>query len=201
MAKPLTFKLDANEYQLEPIKLDRKKLYGWTELIALDDTGKECQLATMDETGTLMIPKGGIGLGLAKQNGEWLEKSELIALCSDGTPAVKLPSSFAASIELKATATPEDVLDHTITSVYSLQGEENCPDLVSAAKATIYTFPFSFTDSYEPGTGFLVESAGELFILTGEKQDFPFIGFEEAGIIDEEIEDADSDDELDFGMM
>jgi len=201
MAKPLTFRLDANEFQLEPVKLDRKKLYGWTELIALDDSGMECQLATMDETGTLMIPKGGVGLGMAKQNGEWLEKSELVALGPDGTPAVKLPSSFAGSIELKATATPEDILDHTITAMYSLQGEENCPGLVSAAKTAIFTFPFSFTDNYEPGTGFLVESGGELFILAGEKQDFPFIGFDEAGTIDEETEEADSDDELDFGMM
>ena len=201
MAKPLTFKLDSNEFQLEPIKLDRKKLYGWTELIALDNTGLECQLATMDETGTIMIPKGGVGLGLAKQNGEWLEKSELVALKADGTPAEKQPSSFAAPIELKITVLPEDVLDHTITAVYSLQGEENCPDLVAAAKTVIFSFPFSFTDSYEPGTGFLVESGGELFILSGEKQDFPFIGFDEAGTIDEEAEEVDSDDELDFGMM
>ena len=201
MAKPLTFKIGANEFQLEPIKLDRKKLYGWTELIALDDTGMECQLATMDETGTLMIPKGGVGLGLARQNGEWLEKSELVALGADGAPAVKQPSSFAAPIELKATASPEDILDHTITAVYSLQGEENCPDLVSVSKTALFTFPFSFTDSYEPGTGFLVENSGELFILVGEKQDFPFIGFEETGTIDEETEEADSEDELDFGMM
>ena len=201
MAKPLTFMLDADEFQLEPVKLDRKKLYGWSELIALDDSGMECQLATMDETGTLIMPKGGVGLGLARHNGEWLEKSELVALGSDGTPAVKHPSSFVAPIVLKTTASPEDILDHTITAVYSLQGEENCPSLVSAAKTSFFTFPFSFNDSYEPGTGFLVESGGELFILAGEKQDFPFIGLDEPGTIDEETEEIDSDDELDFGMM
>ena len=46
-----------------------------------------------------------------------------------------------------------------------------------------------------------MESGGELFILAGEKQDFPFIGLDEPGTIDEETEEIDSDDELDFGMM
>jgi len=54
---------------------------------------------------------------------------------------------------------------------------------------------------YCTSTGFLVESGGELFILAGEKQDFPFIGLDEPGTIDEETEESDSDDELDFGMM
>ena len=85
--------------------------------------------------------------------------------------------------------------------VYSLQGEENSPDLVKAASSTFYTFPFSYTDSYEPGTGFLIENGGELFILVGEKQDFPLIGLEEQAVIDEETEEAESDEELDFGMM
>jgi len=32
MAKPLVFRLKGKEYPLEPVKLDRKKLYGWTEI-------------------------------------------------------------------------------------------------------------------------------------------------------------------------
>lgn len=201
MARSLVFRLNGSEYQLEPIKLDRKKLYGWTELIALDECGTECQLATIDETGSLIIPKGGVGSGMIKQSGEWIDKSELVAFSLDGLPAIKHPSSFAAPIELNSLATFEDLLDHSMTSVYLLKGDENYGDLKIVCKTEIYMFQFSFTDSYEPSTGFLVENSGELFILVGEKHDFPPIGLDEAVTIDEDSDDLDNDDELDFGMM
>jgi len=36
MGKALKFKTGASVYSLEPIKIDRRKLYGWAEKIALE---------------------------------------------------------------------------------------------------------------------------------------------------------------------
>ena len=57
MAKNLSFTLDGAEYFAAPVKIERKKLYGWSEVIALDDEGNECSLVTVDETGSFIIPK------------------------------------------------------------------------------------------------------------------------------------------------
>ena len=203
MARKLSFVLEGVEYALEPVRLDRKKLYGWRDTVALDPGGQDCTLANLDETGTNIIPKGGVGLGLVNDDGEWIDRSSLVAFGQDGNKAEKSPSSFTAAIELKETVTVETYLDHAITAIYTLQGEEHCPELVqSIAKGPIYSFPFAYRDSYEPATGFLLENKGELFVLVGEKREFEYTKLDETTTIDEPSEDEDSEEEdFDFGMM
>lgn len=203
MARKLSFVLGGSEYALEPVRLDRKKLYGWKDTVALGPEGGECSLANLDETGTRIIPKGGLGLGLVDADGQWVDRSSLVAVGPDGKEAEKYPSSFTAPIELKETATPEEYLDHAITAIYTLQGEENCPEFVKAvAEGPIYSFPFAYRDSYDPGTGFLMENKGELFVLVGEKREFEFVKLEEATAIEEPAEDdGDDEEDFDFSMM
>lgn len=45
MAKELTFILSGAEYSSSPIKLERKKIYGWSALVATDKAGEECDTA------------------------------------------------------------------------------------------------------------------------------------------------------------
>ena len=42
MAKELTFKLADKEYGAAPVKLERKKIYGWTDTVATDRSGEVC---------------------------------------------------------------------------------------------------------------------------------------------------------------
>jgi hypothetical protein len=203
MAKALQFVLQSREFPLEPIRLDRKKLYGWTEKVALDEKGDSCSLVSIDETGSFVIPKGGIGQGEVNNIGEWVDKGALVAVNERGDPAEKLPSSFDEPIVLDQTVSIEEFLDHYITSIYTLQGEENCPDFVkSIASGPIYTFPFSFRGGYTCDPAFIVESKGELFVLVGKKADFEFVGLEQTGFLEAESSDDDeTDDDLDFSMM
>ena len=204
MAKPLTFNLGGNEYSLEPVRLDRKKLYGWTEKLVLDTEGSPCVAASLDETGTLLIPKGGSGIGIWDEKGHWLDRAQLIPTRPDGKVAKKIPSSFAATIELKETVTLEEFLDHKITAIYTMQGEENCPDFVKAVSKSIYTFQFNYREGYQENPAFIMESQGELFVLIGQKMQFEFVGLERAGLIDETEEDAleqEEEESMDFSMM
>ena len=79
MSKVLTLTLDGKSFGLTPEKIDRKKIYGWQEKLVLDDDNKECKLAYTDDTGTLVMPKGGVGIGIVSPEGEWVEKSALRA--------------------------------------------------------------------------------------------------------------------------
>ncbi|MCL2128824.1 MAG: hypothetical protein FWH35_00525 [Treponema sp.] len=201
MARNLIFNLKGAEYSAVPIKVDRAKLYGWTELKALDDNGKECRLLSMDETGTLIIPKGGLGLGLLSPEREWVERSSLKAVKPDGSEAEKIPSSYSSPIILGNTVDAETFLDHKISLVYQL--DEAPKELLSAIGEDIYSFTYSYRDSFKGDSAFVLAAGGTLFMLVGQKTEFEMLGLAQAGVIDEDETEEDDEDsgELDFSMM
>ena len=202
MAKALNFKLNDSTYDLEPIKLDRKKLYGWTEKVIMDNEDNECQVLSLYPDMAMIIPKGGIGLGAVSENGNWVEKSDMTYVDENGIEVKPVPSSFDEEIALNKTVSMENYLEHNITAVYSLQGEENHPEFVKAIQENkdIFTFEFNYRAGYEGDPAFIIENDGEIFILVGKKVEFEFIGLEESGILDEEEVEVE-EDEFDFSMM
>jgi hypothetical protein len=44
--------------------VERARLYGWSETLALDDDENECRAVSMGETGTLIIPPGGLAMAI-----------------------------------------------------------------------------------------------------------------------------------------
>ena len=205
MAKPLIFQIGSSEYSLEPLKLDRKKLYGWSEKIALDKNGEVCNTVSLYGEESMILPKGSTGLGSLSDDGRWVEKSDMHYVDADGNEAVLVPSSFGATIVLEEKVSIETFLEHNITAIYSLQGEENCPDFVKTIQDEneIYTFEFNYRADYEGDPAFVVENGGELFVLVGKKIEFEMIGLSDEGILDEVIDESseDEEDEFDFSMM
>ncbi|HQE67413.1 MAG TPA: hypothetical protein PLE05_11335 [Bacillota bacterium] len=203
MARELQFKLGDSVYSFSPDKVDRKKIYVWTETVALDDDGNECKLVSVDESGTAIIPKGCIGLGILSQSNEWVERSELVAVDSDGNPANLIPSSFSGVIELAETVTVEEFLDYQITTVYELYGADENPDFIKEISDKIYTFSFNYRDGYESSQAFILQNEGKAFVLVGTPCEFDFIGLEQAGYLDTAEEDEEFSEELDidFSMM
>ena len=201
MAKPLKFKVNNTVYNLEPKKLDRKKLYGWKEITALDTNGNGCTALSLYPKLGIIIPKGGVGLGVISEEGNWVEKSDMMYINEDGSPAPLVPSSYDGEIELNKTVSLEFFLEHNIVSIYALQGEENVPEFIQAIKETeeIFTFTFNYRADYEGDPAFLIENGGEIFVLVGKKIEFEFIGIEERGILDEDEEETE--EEFDFFMM
>lgn len=130
MAKELTFTIESNEYSFEPLKLERSKLYGWSEKEILDDKENKCILGTLVPEFSMILTKGGMSLGALNVKGEWVEKSDVKYIYEDGLDAKLVPSSFDSPIKLSSTVPIEKLLEHNITSVYSLQGEENHPAFV-----------------------------------------------------------------------
>jgi hypothetical protein len=189
-----------------PIKIERKKLYGWTELIALDEDGKTCSSVSVDETGSLVISKGGVGMGILSPDLKWVDRSSLKALTEDGKDAPLIPSSYDAPIHLEALVSVEQFLDYTITALYqmedagaSLTGSE----LAKAIGSGIYTFTFNPRSDYEGSEAFLLAEGQTAYMLLGYNPGFEFIGLEEAENIevsDDEVEE-DEDGDIDFSMM
>ena len=147
MARTLKFSIHDSEYPVVPTKIDRKKLYGWTETLALVDSGNECRLVCADESGTMIIPAGGTGFGILSANGKWYNRSQLQAVGENGEPADLIPSSFNVTIPLQRKVTPEEYLDHSITAAYQL--DDVAPVLLNAVETDIYIFTYTYRDACE----------------------------------------------------
>jgi hypothetical protein len=200
MARCLTFSINGSEYAASPVKADRKKLYGWTETIALDDEGRECKMVSMDETGTLVIPRGGAGLGILSPDDRWVDRSSLKAVSADGRDAELIKSSYDGPIVLDRIAGADEVLDHCITGMY--QFTDAPPELIRAVGDAVYSFTYSYRDSYEGSRAFLLAAEGTLFMLIGYDAEFEMLSLSEAGVIDEaeEEEDENESGDIDFSM-
>lgn len=201
MAKTLNFNLNGITYAAVPTKLERKKVYGWTELRVTSGDGSICRQVGLDCSGQIIIPKGAIKLGALKEDGSWVEKSELIAVHEDGTPAEQVPSSFDGEICLNKKVTPDEFLDNVITSVYQLDSDVTA-DIMSAIGTDIFKFPFSYRGGFEPSNGFLLANGNAAYIFVGSPAQFSLVGLEEQGVLDEPDDEIEIDEEeLDFNMM
>lgn len=200
MARQLTFRTKRKEYTVIPVKIDRKKLYGWTEIIALDEQGRTCNLVSTDDTGTLIIPKGGTALGMLSSDGKWVERTQLKTVRQDGSEAEIIPSSFSVVISLKQKVTDEEFLDYSITDFYQL---DNVPDdLLKAIGDDIYTFDYTYLDSYETTPAFLMVADATLFMLLGYKNRFDMLCLGECSIVDDDDDYIEvTDDDIDFSMF
>lgn len=203
MARELTFRFKGKEYPTMPVKVERKKLYGWSEILALDDNGEPFKLVSTDYTGTFIIPKGGTGMGILSPEGEWVERSELVLVKEDGSPAELLPSSFDAPVELHREVSIEEFLDYSITAFYQLGDAPE--ELVKAIGRKIYTFPFCYIEDCDANPAFVLgsEDSGNgktLFMLIGYSNRFEMLSLQQPGLIDETDEDLDGED-IDFSMF
>lgn len=201
MPRELKFRIRKKEYSVIPGKVDRKKLYGWTEIEALDKQGIPCRLVNTDETGTLVIPKGGTSLGILSPSGEWVDRAMLETVTEDGTPAKVVPSSYNTVIDLEEKMGEEEFLNYSITDFYQLKGAP--ATFVKAIGKGIYPFSYSYLDSYEATPAFLMAAQGALFMLLGYENRFEMLCLGDCETIDEDDNDymEIDDNDLDFSMF
>ena len=199
MAKELLFKLGGADYGAAPVKLERKKIYGWTDTVATDKDGNVCGSAYLSPDDALVIPSGGLQQATVDDEGRWVKKSDLMAYSEDGQEELPvLPSSFDAPIELKEKATTEEFLDNDWESVYQLVNV----DLATAVGDDIYKFEFSYRGGTNHNDGYLINTSGGLFLFAGDRQEFPLVSLAEETTIDDTEEPVEEEiDELDFRMF
>jgi len=156
MAKEMIFAIGGKEFCANPMKIDRKKLYGWSEIHAFDDDGNECVQVSTDASGTVIIPRGGVGLGVVSNSGRWVERSTLKTVTADGKEAELIPSSYGVKNVLDKKATDEELLDCSIVALYHMQDAGD--ELISAVGGDIYRIDYCYRDSYETAPAFLLVS-------------------------------------------
>ena len=91
MAKVLQFMNGSTLYEAEPVKIERKKIYGYKEISALDSTGNECRQCYLDASGSILIPPGAVKLSSLDEEGNTIERSEMILVDANGNPPASFP--------------------------------------------------------------------------------------------------------------
>ena len=198
MAKELSFTLGGATFSAAPVKLERKKIYGWSTLVATDREGNLCIAAYISPEDSLMIPAGAAKMATVDESGNIVKKADLMTFDADGKALESVPSSFEGTIDLNRKATEEEFLDHEWASVYQLQS----PELAAAVGKVIFAFPFSYSGGTTLNDGFLINCPTGLFLFAGTKVDFTPVSLGEEAVIDDTEEEAIEDlDDLDFSMI
>jgi hypothetical protein len=204
MARALEFRLDGQSWKAAIEKVDRTSLYGTVDVVTRDKAGARCDVATLAADGRTLIPQGGTALGYVSPKGEWLERSELVAVDVRGTKVNTVASSFEAPIELETKTTVERFLDHSIRSAYLLDKAEAVPATLQAAldQGAIFKFDFSYRGGSSSDPAFLMKGADDaVWMLVGDDNNINYVGFAQAAApAEDDAADGDSDD-LSFDMM
>jgi len=187
-------------------KVDRRKLYGYTETEVIDsETEQVCSLATLAPDGRTLIPAGGVALAYVSPKGLWKTREDLKPVDLEGEELTPVGSTFKQTVELGETATGSEYLDHNIRMVYQLETEGGFPKALVTAlkKGTIFRFPFSYRGGLVPDEAFILQGQdGTIWMAVGQRTEVHLLDQAQVGAaVVEDQAGGEEVDPLDFGMI
>lgn len=186
-------------------RLDREKLYGRKVRLVTDEEGRPCRSAWLSSDGATVVPAGGLAQVYLDEEGNPVERRELVAVDDEDRPLDVLPSTLGIAHEV-APADPARVLDHLASTVYQLDDDAIGPELSAALdRGEIVETEFRYQAGPQTNALFVVRNEAGTFGLVGQPVDFAFVRRASAGEEDD-LDDEDDDegaegDELDFTML
>jgi hypothetical protein len=201
MARNATLTMSDKSFLVGLKKLDRKKIYGWSNIDIFDSSDQVCKLASITD-GQHILPSGSITLAGFNLKGEYIAKSSLVGVDKEGKKVEKVPSIFDEPAALTKTDL-DAFLSLNVKSVYQLGIEEGKEELLGLlAGGNIYHFLFNYRADYEADDAFLLSGSGEVFAIVGKKAELEFIGLEnKEEEVPEEPEAETPEEDFDFGML
>jgi hypothetical protein len=199
MSKEAIFKFEENVVKTSLIKVDRNKVYGWSEEIYTDKSGNICTWATLLSDGETLIGTGGTALKTFDNIGKEISKSDLIAVLDDGSAATLINSVFDVETVLSNEKSIEDLMNLEVKSVYQLEVIENKDVLKNwLTKYKVLYLTFNYRTDYEGDDAFILNQGDLFFIITGNIKDFRYVSLQTPQNIEVE---TDESEEIDFNMF
>jgi hypothetical protein len=201
MARQINFTYNGAGLNAVLKKVDRKKIYGWSNTEIKDDQGALCSLASIVD-GNLILPSGATSLVALDEKGEMIDKSTLVGVNQEGQKVEKVPSVYDQEVVLRE-ATMEEYFNLGVKAVYQLESELIDGTISEALKGgKILYFVYNYRADYEGDDAFLIYAEDTFFAITGKCAEFEFIGLEdnETELVAEESTEEEGED-LDFAMF
>ncbi len=200
MASSIVLTYQGQQAQFAHKKLDRSKLYGKRKRIALDSDDNPCARAELPDDGGVLIRAGMTAQGYFDGEGHWIPNKDLVGIDEEGKILERVPSTLGVACEMTR-ATPEDVLDLKVLSVYMLDPVE-LPEGIKKvlADGVPYSFEFNYRADYHAEKAFVVANDEGYFAIVGNPVSSEWLSLDQ--VIEETFEeDAAEDDDLDFEMF
>jgi len=199
MPKEAVLNFHGNFVKTNLIKVDRNKVYGWSEEIYTDKSGNVCTWATLLNDGVSLISSGGTALKTFNNLGKETSKSDLVAVYDNGELANLISSVFDAETTLSNEKTIEDLMNLEVKSVYQLAILEN-KDLLKTwlNQFNVLYLTFNYRTDYESDDAFLLNQGELFFIITGVIKEFQYASLQATLELES---DAEESDEIDFNMF
>ena len=199
MAKEAVLKFEGNLVKANLTKVDRNKVYGWSEEIYTDKSGNVCTWVTLLNDGVTLISSGGSALKTFNNIGNEVSKSDLIAVYGNGELANLISSVFDAETTLSNEKTLEDLMNLEVKSVYQLEVLEN-KDLLKTwlSQFKVLYLPFNYRTDYESDDAFLLNQGELFFIITGTIKEFQYASLQASPELESDVEESD---DIDFNMF
>jgi hypothetical protein len=180
-------------------KVDRDKVYGWTETKYMDSNGKSCNFISILDDGKTIIASKGLAYKTLDQNGVEIDKSTLIAKNTDGTEALLLASVFDVDNILSDDKGIQDYLSLDVKSVYQLALTDNDKGIVDLLndKKVLY-FTFNYRAGYEADDAFLINQGDNIFAVIGKITSYTYATLDVMPTLVDEVEEVS--DEVDFSF-
>ena len=199
MAREILLNLNKKKSSFVISKIDRKKLYGFKKRLFLDEKGKECSKANLEEETGIVFVNSDISSCYLDHKGNYIEKSDLEAINVNGKKIKKEDSTIGKEVNLNSITT-EDALNLKVNSVYHLEPKEFDKNLKSKLdKGEVFSFPFNYYADFKLEDGIILKSEKEYFALIGRKTSCHWVG-ENSDDLPEDVEEFE-DNDLDFEMM
>ena len=203
MARNLTLSLDGNEFQVALTRIDRDDLYGKVEIEAFDEKGRPATLKVLASDGKTLIEKGGTALEVLDQNGDSIDRSELVPVDQDGKEITKVESSFNAPNVLKA-AKMDDYLGLVVKSVYILDQAEGSDIQYlhdNLASRQLFSFEFSYRGGIEYDAAYVLGDGRDAFMVVGKEGNLEFLNLNQASSLSSSEEQELSADDISFDLF
>ncbi len=206
MARALIFTIGGQTVSCGVDKVDRRKLYGFRRRQVLDEQNRACKLGLLCEDGHSLVGPGGVAMAYIDQEGDWVDRGQLVAVDDQGNPLPLIPSSYDGPIALTQQVTLDDAAALLVRDVLQLDGGPADSPLRTAIGEQIFRFVYSYRADYAGEEAYLMNTPDGLFALIGDRVEYHFVGLQSEAPVEaagdaENDDDLGKDDDLDFGMM
>ena len=183
-------------------KTDEESFHGYRRRVGLDHEGRECATALLTEDGRHLLRNGCTAEMYCDENGDVVERKDLVACDADGNPLPELPATLGEPQTISGPVPAMEFLDHVVTAVYLLQVETLDPTLEASLEAgEINRVPFRPRKTHHDNPAFLLKGVDAYFLVVTERCRFEFSRPGQVIVFsDEDDRELDGDDYFDAGF-
>ncbi len=182
-------------------KIDPISFHGYKRRIALDHEDRECSTALLTDDGLHLMPNGCTAEMYLDEEGDHVERKEIIACDEAGNSLAEFPATAGAPQTISGPVPASEILEHVVTAVSLLEAKTLDSGLQDSLEAgEIYRTSFRPRKTYHDNPAFLLKGVEGFFLIVGERCRFEYARRGQLINFADNYENDDAQDFFDMGF-